>query len=98
MSNRYRQVESSPEIVGLAVMMSVRFGLLLPHERGIDISHETVRFWWNRFGPFWPAHPSTTPSIMTDRSNTAPASGASETQRSTRGASCWKLEATRRDL
>ena len=21
------------------------------HERGIDISHETVRFWWNRFGP-----------------------------------------------
>ena len=20
-------------------------------ERGIDISHETVRFWWNRFGP-----------------------------------------------
>jgi hypothetical protein len=23
----------------------------LPHERGIDISYETVRFWWNRFGP-----------------------------------------------
>ena len=22
----------------------------LLHERGIDISHETVRFWWNRFG------------------------------------------------
>jgi putative transposase len=20
-------------------------------ERGIDISYETVRFWWNRFGP-----------------------------------------------
>jgi len=20
-------------------------------EPGIDISHETVRFWWNRFGP-----------------------------------------------
>jgi len=20
-------------------------------ERGIDMSHETVRFWWNRFGP-----------------------------------------------
>ena len=20
-------------------------------ERGIDICHETVRFWWNRFGP-----------------------------------------------
>ena len=23
----------------------------LLHERGIDISHETVRYWWNRFGP-----------------------------------------------
>ena len=22
----------------------------LLHERGIDISHESVRFWWNRFG------------------------------------------------
>lgn len=20
-------------------------------ERGIDICHEAVRFWWNRFGP-----------------------------------------------
>ena len=25
------------------------------HERGIDISHETVRFWWNRFGPIFAA-------------------------------------------
>ena len=25
------------------------------HERGIDISHETVRFWWNRFGPMFSA-------------------------------------------
>jgi len=38
-------------------MMYVRFPLSLRnvedllHERGIDISHETVRFWWNRFGP-----------------------------------------------
>ncbi len=23
------------------------------HERGIDVCHETVRFWWNRFGPFF---------------------------------------------
>jgi putative transposase len=21
--------------------------------RGIDICHETVRFWWNRFGPLF---------------------------------------------
>ena len=24
-------------------------------ERGIEISHETVRFWWNRFGPIFAA-------------------------------------------
>ena len=24
-------------------------------ERGIEISHETVRFWWNRFGPLFAA-------------------------------------------
>jgi putative transposase len=24
-------------------------------ERGIDICHETVRFWWNRFGPMFAA-------------------------------------------
>ncbi|CUH44712.1 Integrase core domain protein [Ruegeria atlantica] len=23
----------------------------LLHERGIEVSHETVRYWWNRFGP-----------------------------------------------
>ena len=22
-------------------------------ERGIDVCHETVRFWWNRFGPLF---------------------------------------------
>ena len=27
----------------------------LLHDRGIDISHETVRFWWNRFGPMFAA-------------------------------------------
>ena len=42
-------------------MMYVRFPLSLRnvedllHERGIDISHETVRFWWNRFGPLFAA-------------------------------------------
>ena len=25
------------------------------HERGIDISHETARYWWNRFGPMFTA-------------------------------------------
>lgn len=42
-------------------MMYVRFPLSLRnvedllHERGIDVSHETVRFWWNRFGPMFAA-------------------------------------------
>jgi putative transposase len=27
----------------------------LLHERGIDITHETVRFWWNRLGPVFAA-------------------------------------------
>ncbi len=57
MSNPFRHFKTSPEIIRLAVMMYVRFPLSLRnvedllHERGIDISHETVRFWWNRFGP-----------------------------------------------
>ena len=42
-------------------MMYVRFPLSLRqvedllHERGVDISHETVRAWWNRFGPVFAA-------------------------------------------
>jgi len=42
-------------------MMYVRFPLSLRnvedilHERGINISHETIRFWWNRFGPIFAA-------------------------------------------
>jgi len=40
-----------PEIIRVAVMLCVRSPLSLRnvedllHERGIDISHETVRFW-----------------------------------------------------
>jgi putative transposase len=57
----FRYLKTSPEIIRLAVMMYVRFPLSLRnvedlfHERGIDISHETVRFWWNRFGPLFAA-------------------------------------------
>ncbi len=25
------------------------------HERGIEVSHETIRVWWNRFGPMFAA-------------------------------------------
>jgi putative transposase len=57
----FRYFRTSPEIIRLAVMMYVRFPLSLRnvedllHERGIDISHESVRFWWNRFGPLFAA-------------------------------------------
>ena len=61
MTNPFRYFNSSPEIIRLAVMMHVRFPLSLRqvedllHERGIDICHETERFWWNRFGPVFEA-------------------------------------------
>jgi len=57
MHNPFRYFNSSPEVIRLTVMMYVRYPLSLRnvedllHERGIDVSHETVRFWWNRFGP-----------------------------------------------
>ena len=59
--NPFRYFKTSPEVIRLAVMMYVRFPLSLRniedllHERGIDICHETVRFWWNRFGPMFAA-------------------------------------------
>ena len=43
------------------MMMYIRYPLSLRQvedllfERGIDIFHETVRFWWSRFGPMFAA-------------------------------------------
>ena len=57
----FRYFNSSPEIIRLVAMMSVKYPLSLRNledllaERGIDICHETVRFWWNRFGPMFAA-------------------------------------------
>ena len=54
MRNPFRYFNSSPEVIRLAVMMYIRYPLSLRQvedllfERGIDICHETVRFWWNR--------------------------------------------------
>ena len=61
MHNPFRYFNSSPEVIRLAVMMYVRYPLSLRQvedllcERGIDICHETVRYWWNRFGPVFAA-------------------------------------------
>jgi putative transposase len=53
--------KTSPEVIRLAVMLYVRFPLSLRnvedvlHERGIEVSHETVRLCWQRFGPMFAA-------------------------------------------
>jgi putative transposase len=61
MRNSFLYFKTSPEVIRLAVMLYVRFPLSLRkvedllHARGIDVSHKTVRFWWNRFGPIFAA-------------------------------------------
>ncbi|MBD3676835.1 MAG: IS6 family transposase [Rhodobacteraceae bacterium] len=57
----FKGFQSSPEIIRLAVMLYIRFPLSLRnvedllHERGVDVSHETIRYWWHRFGPMFAA-------------------------------------------
>ena len=52
-----RYFKAIAEIIQVAVMLYVRFPLSLRnvedllHERGVDISYESVRCWWHRFGP-----------------------------------------------
>ena len=61
MKNHFKSFKTSPEIIRLAVMLYVRFPLSLRqvedllHERGVDVCYETVRDWWNRFGPLFAA-------------------------------------------
>ena len=58
-SDPFKGFHSSPEIIRLAVMLYVRFPLSLRnvedllHERGVDVSHAAVRYWWHRFGPMF---------------------------------------------
>lgn len=55
----FRYFKTSPEIIRLAVMLYVRFPLSLRnvedllHGRGVEVSHEAIRFWWHRFGPMF---------------------------------------------
>ena len=35
--------------------LSLRHVEDLLHERGIEVNHETIRFWWNRFDPIFAA-------------------------------------------
>jgi putative transposase len=57
----FYRFNSSPEVIRLVVMMYVKYPLSLRnvedllHERGIEVCYETVRHWWNRFGPMFAA-------------------------------------------
>lgn len=57
--NPFRWFDSSPDVIQMVVMLYVRFPLSLRNvedlafERGVDICHETVRKWVNRFGPMF---------------------------------------------
>ena len=61
MINPFRYFKTSPEVIRLAVMMCIHYPPSLRQvedllfERGIDVCHETVWFWWNRFGPMFAA-------------------------------------------
>ena len=52
----FRHFKTSLEITRVAPMLYLRFPLSqrnaedLLHERGVDVSYESVRYWWNSFG------------------------------------------------
>ena len=57
----FYRFNSSPEVIRPVVRMYACFPLSLRNVedllfgRGIDISHDTVRCWWNRSGPMFAA-------------------------------------------
>ncbi|OXE37619.1 MAG: IS6 family transposase [Phenylobacterium zucineum] len=57
--NPFRWFDSSPEVIQMVVMLYICFPLSLRNvedlafEHGVDICHETVRKWVNRFGPMF---------------------------------------------
>lgn len=57
----FRYFDSSPEVIRLMVMMNVKYRLSLRNvedlvgEQGDRVCYETVRLWWNRFGPMFAA-------------------------------------------
>jgi putative transposase len=64
LSDPFRYFHSAPELIREVVMLFVRFPLSLRKvedllfERGFDLCHETVRLWWNRFGPLFAKDPT----------------------------------------
>jgi putative transposase len=57
----FRYFNASSEVIRSVVMMYVRYPLSLRNvedllfERGINLSYETVPFWWSRLGPLFAA-------------------------------------------
>lgn len=49
----FRHLKTSPEIIRFP--LSLRNVEDLLHEQGIEVSYETVRYRWNRFGPMFAA-------------------------------------------
>ena len=55
----FRYFNSSAGVIRLVVLMYVYFPLSLRKvedplfARGTDVCHDTVRLWWNRFGPMF---------------------------------------------
>ena len=61
MPNPFRYFNSSPEAIRAEVRLYVKYPLSLRNvedllaERRIDVCHETVGQWWNRFDPMFAA-------------------------------------------
>jgi len=76
----FRWFDRSPEVIQLVVMLYVRFPLSLGNvedlafERGVDLCHEMVRKWVNRFGPMSlrPMSKSKTPTTLRCSTENAP--------------------------
>lgn len=57
MTISFKYFKHNPAVIQLTVLLYIRYPLSLRQvedmlfERGIDITHETIRLWWNRFGP-----------------------------------------------
>lgn len=67
-------------VLALAVTMYVRFPHSLRnvedlrHERGIDVCHEAVRFWWHRFGTLFAAAPASIYNLFNSECSPTPGS------------------------
>ena len=54
--NILKYYKTSPEIIKMAIMYYVRYPLsfrqveVILHERGIDVCHETIRYWVDKQG------------------------------------------------